>query len=102
MGFIKVLKQQRNYCLEIIEKESHKEMHLTAEEEQAFQKATTCWICEEQGFTEKTASPKNKTNQKHLRFLSPLLATCEMDMGKIPTIEEVKKLKRIQLRCTTA
>ena len=97
--FIEELKKARNECLNLIKNESHKPMLLTSAEEQAFMSANTCWICEGKGFTEsrKTASTQNRTNQKHLKVLRPFLGECDMDMGKIPTIAEVKKLKRIQM-----
>merc|ERR1712240_924561 len=97
--FIEELKKARNECLNLIKNESHKPMLLTSAEEQAFKSANTCWICEEKGFTKsrKTASTQNRTNQKHLKVLRPFLGECDMDMGKIPTIAEVKKLKRIQM-----
>ena len=97
--FIEVLYEERNKCLKFIQKESHKKMNLTPEEKEAHKKATTCWICGEKGFTKtgKVASPQNKAEQKHLRILRPHLATCEMDMEKIPSLEEVMKNRKKQL-----
>merc|ERR1711973_441909 len=97
--FLEVLYEERNRCLDFIQKESHKKMHLTPEEEEAHKKATTCWICGEKGFTKtrKVASPQNKAEQKHLKILRPHLATCEMDIEKIPTIAEVMKNRKLQL-----
>ena len=94
--FIEELNKARNDCLKLIKEESHKPMQLTEEEKKAFQEATTCWICGEQGFTEnlKSAPP---ISSKHLKVLRPFLGECEMSQKKIPSMAEVKEHRKIQL-----
>ena len=93
--YLDELKKERNRILKLIKEESHKPMHLTSKEEEAFQNADTCWICCESGFTEplpanvKKVKRKNPHCTNHLKILGPYLGECEMEKTRIPSIKEV-------------
>ena len=87
--FVEMLVAERNRLLKIFDKDSHKEMELSIEQKIAHEKATTCWICGEGGFTScknallKTKITKKKKPQKrefrHLDALAPFLLECGLD-----------------------
>merc|ERR1712098_380288 len=92
--FIKVLRDETSRCKQLINEESHEPIKMTAEEEQDFEEADTCWICGEKGFKETKGSvpPKKKAKQNnHLKELEPYLVECEMDKRRIPSMAEVNK-----------
>ena len=98
--FLDELEKERNRILKLIKEESHKEMSLTAKEEEEFQNARECWICGESDFSEplpaniKKAKRKNPHCTNHLKILGPFLGECEMEKTRIPSIKEVSNRRK--------
>ena len=72
-------------------KENEKEMDpLSKEEEEEFRKATTCHICGE-GFSAATC----ENQSVHLKNIKSLLELNQMNLDKIPSLNQVKRTKRV-------
>ena len=91
--FVDALLNERNRLLKLINENSHEEMEPTAEEKKAWHEAKECWICEEE-FLDSANVQKMLDATKHLNTMRPFLSECEMDIGKIPSMTEVKQQRK--------
>ena len=80
---------EEGFRLKKLMKENQKEMIFTKEDHENHEKSKSCYLCLQRFLS------ANKINEvEHLEHISPILEAINLPMNKIPTKEELKKIKK--------